>query len=476
MHRLVHSGVTATAVLLAGCAVGPDYRRPDTHPPATFRDQPAPVDGKSLADQAWWDIYRDPRLNELIRTALSDGYDARIAAARVEQARALAAEARGQLFPGVGYQANADRGRNAQLGNAYTQGNGATADGFDGYLGAAWELDVWGRVRRLNEAARAQYLASEEGRRSVLLTLVSDVATAYFELLDLDAQMAITRHEADSFGDTLKLFQQRLEGGVGSRLETASAEAARAASVARIPEVERQIALQENQLSVLLGHNPGPVLRSASLDEQFLPPEIPAGLPSQLLERRPDVRAAEEEAHAANADIGVTVGGFLPKIGLSALLGAVSPDLNDITSRKAGLWSIGANVQGPLFQGGGLLGQYHVAEERWEEARLRYQQTALTAFAEVSSALFSRQKMAEIRAQQDIAVQAYQEALKAASQRYTAGKASYFEVLQAQQQLFPAEITLAQAKANELLAVVQLYRALGGGWNLADAAAWSGPK
>ncbi|HVU16523.1 MAG TPA: efflux transporter outer membrane subunit [Candidatus Didemnitutus sp.] len=476
MNRNLFVSALTGSILLAGCAVGPNYHRPDTNPPAAYRDQTAPADAKSLADVGWWDIYRDPQLKALINAALADGFDARIAAARVEQSRALAAEARGQLFPGVGYQANADRGRNALLGNAYTQGNGSIANGFDGYLGLAWEVDVWGRVRRLNEAARAEYLASEEGRRGVLLGLVSEVATAYFELLELDAQLAITHREADSFGDTLHLFQQRLEGGIASRLETASAEAARASSVARIPEIERQIALKENQISVLIGHNPGSIARATSLEDQLLPPEIPAGIPSQLLERRPDVRAAEDEARAANAGIGATIGSFLPRIGLSALFGAVSSDLNDITSRKAGLWSIGARVDGPLFQGGGLTGQYDAAKARWDEARLRYQQTALNAFAEVAGALLSRQKLAEVRAQQAVAVHAFDEAVKVATQRYAAGSAGYYEVLQAQQQLYPAELSLAQARANELLIVVQLYRALGGGWNLADAAAWSAPR
>jgi multidrug efflux system outer membrane protein len=234
--------------------------------------------------------------------------------------------------------------------------------------------------------------------------------------------------------------------------------------------------MKENQIGLLIGRNPGAVTRGTRLPDQTLPPEIPAGLPSELLERRPDVRQAEDAARAANAGIGVTVGGFLPRIGLSALLGAVSPQLDDITSRKAGLWSVGAQATGPLFQGGGLHGQYLAAKEAWEEAKLRYQQTALNAFAEVANALVSRQKLLEVRSQQERAVRAYEDAVKVSMQRYASGNAGYFEVLQAQQQLFPAEVSLAQTRRDELTAVVQLYKALGGGWKLPDAAAWAGPK
>jgi multidrug efflux system outer membrane protein len=457
------------ALLLSGCAVGPDYKRPDAAAPGAYREQPASAPG-SAADLAWWDLYRDPRLTELIRSALANGYDARIAAARVEESRAIASEVHGQLFPGVGYAANADRGRNALLGNAYTEGAGSTADGFDGYLGAAWELDLWGRVRRLDEAARSEFLASEDARRGVELSLVSDVATSYYELLELDEELAVARRATESFGESLKLFKRQLEGGVASGLDTASAEAAMAASAAQIPDIEMRIALKENQICVLVGRSPGPVARGAVLLDEPAPPDIPVGLPSELLERRPDVRQAEEEARAANANIGVTVGGFLPRIGLSAILGAVSPSLDAITSRGAGLWSVGAGATGPLFQGGGLRGQYDQAKAAWEEAKLRYQQAALGAFADVADALVSRQRLAEKRAQEARAVASYEEAVKLATQRYTAGRASYFEVLQAQQLLFPAEQSLAQARRDEFIAVVQLYKALGGGWNREGAA------
>ena len=281
------TGPALAALLLAGCAVGPSYKRPETAAPDAFR---GPAAGGPAADLSWSDIARDPELDGLIREALRNGYDTRIAAARVEESRAIAAEVHGQLFPGIGYEANADRGRNALLGNANPNGTGGTADGFDGYLGAAWEFDLWGRVRRLDEAARSQYLASEEARRGVELSLASDVAVAYYGLLELDEELSIARRATESFGESLKLFNRQPEGGVASRLDTASAEAAMAASAAQIPDIEMRIAAAENQICLLVGRNPGPVARGASLSDQPPPPQVPAGLPSALLERRPDVR------------------------------------------------------------------------------------------------------------------------------------------------------------------------------------------
>jgi multidrug efflux system outer membrane protein len=466
------TGPLLAVLALAGCAVGPSYKRPDTSTPQAYRDQSA-AGAASLADLAWWDVYKDPRLNDLIRAALADGFDARIAEARVEQARSVAAQVHGQLFPAIGYAGAADRGRNTLLGNANPEGGGVTSDGFDGYLGAAWEFDLWGRVRRLDEAARAQYLGSEEGRRGVLLTLVSDVASSYYQLLELDEELAIAHQATDAFGESLKLFNRQLEGGVVSRLDTASAEAAMENSAARIPYLEMEVSMQENRICVLLGRPPGPVARGARLSDGALPPDVPAGLPSDLLERRPDIREAEFAAKAANANIGVTIGGFLPKIGLSAILGGVSSQLDQITSRGAALWSVGANVSGPLFQGGGLHGQYEQAKAEWDEARLRYQQTALSAFADVASALTTRQRLAEVRERQEKAVAAYAEAVKLSTERYSAGKASYFEVIQSQLLLYPAEVALAQTKRDQFTAVIQLYKALGGGWNT-PAAGWSG--
>jgi multidrug efflux system outer membrane protein len=461
-------------VLLAGCAVGPNYHRPDTRPPAAFRGQAAPED-HSLADLAWWDVYRDPVLTDLVKGVLAGGFDARIAAVRVEEARAIAMEARGELFPTIGYAGSAYRGRNTISGSPNPLGTGTTNDAFAGYLAAAWEPDIWGRLRRLDEAARDQYLQTEEARRGVLLSLVTDTASDYFQLLELDEELAIAHQASDSFGQSLRLFNQRLQGGVASKLETSSAAAAQAAAAAQIPALERQIAMTENALSVLLARPPGPIERGAALSAHSPAPEIPAGIPSALLERRPDIRAAEYAAEAANAQIGATIGGFLPRIGLSALLGGVSHDLNALTSRQQALWSAGAQVTGPLFQAGTLRGEYLQVKAAWQVARLQYEQTALSAFADVANALVTRQKLREVRIQQEQEVSSYQEAVKVALERYKAGQSDYYELLQVQQELYPAEEALAQTHRDELISIIQLYKALGGGWNLKDPAGWLEP-
>jgi multidrug efflux system outer membrane protein len=457
-----------TALLLAGCAAGPDYRRPEVAAPAAYPGGGAPG-ARALEDLAWWDVCLDPNLRNLVHGALVNGFDVRIAEARVGQARAVAAEVRGQRLPSVGYVANADRGRNALFGNPYNAG-GSTSDGFDGYLSAAWEFDLWGRVRRLDEAAHAAYLASDEGRRAVRLSLVAEVADTYYDLVELDEEHSIAEQATAAFGESLRLFNRRLEGGAGSRLESASAEAALQSSAALVPGIERQAAVLHNRIRVLVGEGPGPVARSRDLSDDALLPDIPAGLPSDLLERRPDVRQAEEVAREANAGIGVTVGGFLPRIGLSAILGGVSPQLDGITSRTAGLWSAGANATGPLFQGGGLRGQYEGAKEAWEEAKLRYQETALGAFSDVANALVARAKLSEERRDQEAAVRALQLEVRLSTERYVAGKASYFEVIQSQELLYPAEVALARVRRDQFEAVVQLYKALGGGWSTADGA------
>ena len=451
-------------VLSNGCSIGPNYKRPAIDSPRNFRGVSETVSAKSLADLSWWDIYQDETLNNLITVALTNNYDLRIASARVEQARAIAVQTRGQFFPQVGYQGEAARGRNTILGSAFPGAQGATGNAFLGVFNAAWEVDFWGRIRRLNESARAQFLASEEARRAVTLSLVADVAQAWFELLELDEEYEIAGHTTNSFAESLKIFSQRFEGGVVSKLETSRAEAALATTAAVVPDLERRIAIKENQISVLLGRNPGPVPRHTALLGQHLTPEVPVGLPSALLERRPDIRRSEQLVRSANARVGVALGDFLPKIGLTALYGGVSSDLSKITSTGANAWSVAASVAGPVFQGGRLYGQYRQSKAEFEEAKLQYQQTALDAFHDVANALVARQKLEAVRVQQSRAVAAYQDAVTVSTQRYGAGKAGYFEVLEAQQQLFPAENSLAQTELNQLLAIVQLYKALGGGW------------
>ncbi len=448
--------------LLSGCAVGPDYKRPAVKLPENFRAAPAEATAASLADAPWWDVYRDDTLKYLIRVALEKNYDLRVAATRVEQARAVVAEAQSMFLPALDYDGLGSTGRNEQYGRAVRNRGRRTTEAISS-VSAAWEVDMWGRIRRLNEADQAQFFATEEARRGVALSLLSEVATAYFQLLELDAELEIARRTADSFQASLKIFRQRLNGGVASKLETSRAEAALAATAATIPGLERQIAATENQISILLGRAPAAIPRSTTLLEQTMPPEVPAGLPSALLEHRPDIRQAEQLLRAANAEIGVAIAEFLPHIELTGTRGRMSPDfltLNGATQT----WATTGDVSGPLFRGGALVAGYKGAKAARQQARLQYRQTILNALQEVADALCARDKYEEMRVQLALSVVAYRESVKVSSQRYVAGRASYYEVLEAQQELFPAEIALARTQLNQLLAIVQLYKALGGGW------------
>jgi multidrug efflux system outer membrane protein len=453
----------ASFLLLAGCAVGPNYQRPAIDSPSSFRGGTATTNA-AVAELEWWGVYQDPALQALIREAFTNNYDLRIAVSRVEQSRQVAAQARSQFFPSVNYNGNVSRGRNDLFGSAYPNG-GATASSVVASVNAFWEVDLWGHVRRLNESARAQFLASEEARRGVRLSLVSEVASDYLQLLELDQELEITSRTTNSFGESLKIFSQRAEGGTASALETSRAEAALDDANAAIPDVLSQIAITENQLCILLGRNPGPIERPAQPPEMMLAPEVPAGLPSSLLERRPDVRQAEQVLRSANAQIGVSVAEFFPTIGLTALLGRISPELSAFTLGGANAWGVAAEGAGPIFEGGRLVGQYRQAKAARDEARLHFQQTALTALGDVSDSLILRQRLGEIREQQAREVTALEAAVRLSSERYLAGKASYYEVLEAQQQLFPAQVNLARTRRDQQLAIVTLYKALGGGWN-----------
>jgi multidrug efflux system outer membrane protein len=450
------------ALWLCSCAVGPNYKRPSLDVPEAFRGDPIPASTNSLADLPWWQVFPDETLQDLVRTAFTNNYDLRIAIARVEQSRALLEQTRSTFFPQLGYEVGVSRGKNA-VGNTPIFSGGRVVNSFFGVANASWELDLWGRLRRLNEASRAELLASQEARRDVMLTVLSDVATAYFQLLALDREIEIARRTTNSFGESLRIFSERLQGGIVSKLETSAAEALLGSAAATVPDLERQVILVENRLNLLLGRNPGPIPRTGNLLGQQSP-EVPAGLPSSLLERRPDIREAEQTLRAANARVGVAVASFFPQLSLTGLFGQVSPELSAVTAGSANAWSAAANLAGPLFQGGRLVGQYRGTRAVREEAQLRYQATTLAAFGEVSNSLVARQKFAEARTQQARAVQAYEVAVQISSERYLAGKASYYEVLQQQQQLFPAENALVQTELNQLLALVQLYRALGGGW------------
>jgi multidrug efflux system outer membrane protein len=381
----------------------------------------------------------------------------------VEEARANAGIARSQAFPLLQGQVEAGYGRQSD----FSSGGGARGGLIQLNLNASWEVDLFGRIRRLNEAALAEYLGSEEARRGVFLSLASDVATTYFQLRELDLQLEIARRTTGAFQETFDLFNRRLQGGAASALETSSAEALLASTAATIPDLERQIVAEENELSFLLGRNPGPIARGAALAQQLLPPDVPPGLPSDLLRRRPDLREAEQNLVAANAEVGVAQADFFPRVSLTSALGSVSPQISQLFPAGR-TWTVGGGLLTPVFQGRRLRFQYQAAVARWEQAKAVYERDVTSSFNEVSTALVAYQKYAGVERERAREVNAYQEAVRLSNTRYVAGLSSYLDVLQAQQQLFPAEILLAQARYNRLATLVQLYQVLGGGWKLSD--------
>ena len=450
--------------LLAGCAVGPNYERPELKVPEQYREVTGPPEpAESLANQAWWEIFKDETLLLLIDEAVRNGYDIRLAAARVEEARASAGIAKSEFFPQIGYGGGWSRG----LTSTYILPGATTADYVNANVNFGWEIDLWGRIRRLNESAKARYLASEEARRGVLLSLVSDVARTYFTLRELDAELVIAKNTTTAFQETLDLYQRKLEGGAASAIQTSYAAAALEQVAAQVPEIERRIEATENQLNLLLGRNPQPIPRGDPLDGQALPPNVPAGLPSDLLQRRPDIQQTEQQLVAANAEVGVAMANFFPTISLTGLFGGISPDVSNLF--KAGkTWSIAAGLAGPLFQGGRLRSEYESSVARWEQAKVLYEQTVTGAFAETTAVLYGREKLAASEAGLTRTVNQYREMVRLANVRYVSGLSSYFEVLYAMQQLYPAEIALARIRLDVLTDYVDIYKALGGGWNKPD--------
>jgi multidrug efflux system outer membrane protein len=466
-EHLLALAVSALTLFLTGCMVGPNYRRPAVNAPSVFRGATGAAQQASFADLAWWQIFRDERLNELIKTSLANNYDLAAALDRVEQARQVAAEARSQYFPAINYSTVLSYGHNQFVNSPASNSPGA--QGFLlGIVRASWEADLWGRIRRINEAARAQYLGTEEVRRGVMLTLASDVSQAYFELLGLRYKLEIARVTAQSYTATLRLFTERWQGGLGNQLQTSRAAADLGVANASIPELERLIELKENQINLLLGRNPGPVETRMKLLEETIPPDVPAGLPSALLERRPDVLAAAANVRSANAQIGIAKAAYFPAIGLTTFFGKLSTPLADLSSGNTNAWSLASNISGPIFQGGALKARNRQAMANWEEAKAQYLQTALSAFRDVSDALISREKYDAVRVDLIGAVQSNEQAVRLARSRYLEGISNYNEVLEAQQRLYPTQLALAETEISRRLVVIQLYKALGGGWNLTD--------
>ncbi|MFI5315038.1 MAG: efflux transporter outer membrane subunit [Myxococcota bacterium] len=455
----------ALAIALApACAVGPDYVRPEVTPPAEFRSQVTSADAASIADLPWWEVFDDPVLQELIVESLGANYDLATAVYRVRQATAQVGVAQSGFYPRIGYEGSAGRTRRPELPSL-------PADTFDVFYGAfslAWELDVWGRIRRSSESSQQQLLATEEVRRGVLLSLVTSVAQEYLKLLELDREVEVTQQSIQAFQETVDLYTRRFKGGVGNQLQVSRAEAALAQAQAVLPDLERRIAIEENTISLLLGRAPGPIPRGKPLIERPAAPSTPPGLPSALLERRPDVLEAEAQIASSNALVGVSIANFFPQIGLTGLYGAQSAELHDLVKSNFNLWNYAGNVAGPLFQGFELLERYRSQVADWEQTKAQYQQTVINALAEVSDALSAQSRLAEASEAQGRAVSAYQQSVTLARVRFDHGLANYYEVLEAQQQLFPAELVLAQFQRDQLLTVVTLYRALGGGWKVPD--------
>lgn len=452
--------------LLAGCMVGPNYARPEMPKPDQFRFVQAPAQAESLADAPWFQVFNDPTLQALIREAIANNLDLRAAAARVEEARARAGIAASYLYPEVegvlryGLRQASRTGVDRITGEEEDTTHQNGAYGFQ----LSWELDLFGRLRRERESALALVLASEQARRGVIVTLVGDVASNYFLLRELDLQLDIARRTLGLNDETVTYFVNRLEGGVSNRLEVDRIRANRALTAASIPEIEGQIAVIENAVSMLLGRPPGTIPRDRIDLGEAVPPSIPPGLPASLLERRPDVLRAEQLLVAANADIGAAKARFFPTISLTGFLGGVSGDLTTFLGGEGAVWSTGAGLIQPLFQGGRLRRQVEVTQARFDAALAEYQQAALNGYREVSNTLVTIQKLAEIRGHQEDGVAALLDASSLSRFRYDTGLANYVEILTADQELFQQQLLLAQTRGAELRARAELYRTLGGGW------------
>jgi multidrug efflux system outer membrane protein len=478
MTRPTNKSLLLTLVLglasLTGCAVGPNYKRPAVDVPPAYRGSAADVatsgdatsmpdtsnTAKSLGDDNWSQVFQDPELQKLIQTALKNNYDVRIAAARVLQAQAQLGITRADQLPSLGAGGNITSQQSPALGPipAYeiTQGQ-LTAS-------AAYNLDFWGKYRRATEASRATLLANEWAQKQVKATLVADLATAYFQLRELDLELEISKRTYNSRNESLKLTNTLQQHGINSLLDVRQSEQLVYTAATEIPDFERQIVQQENAISILIGNNPGDVPRGLKLTEQPLAPEVPVGLPSSLLERRADVRQAEQNLVAANAQIGVARAAYFPQISLTGTAGYESPALTNLFTGPAGIWNLAGSFTQPIFEGGRLKSNVRLAEAQHEQILLTYQQTIQGAFRDVSNGLVAYRKNREFRIQQEHLLASAQDAAHLSQVRFKAGTTDYLEVLTNETNSFNAELGLAQAQTNELLAVVQLYQALGGGW------------
>ncbi|HEY1964776.1 MAG TPA: efflux transporter outer membrane subunit [Acidobacteriaceae bacterium] len=483
----IAAALGAATLLLSGCTVGPKYQRPTIDTPTVYRDteangntqtskqphdpngvplpgqsNPTPSTALSIGDEKWWEVFGDPQLQDLIRTALKQNYDVRIAAERVLESQAQLGITRSQQFPQINGQGGytAQRYPSAQFGGL---GSFVTHLGQLG-LSSSWNLDFWGQYRNATKAARAQLLASQWAQRGVMDTLILDVATGYFQLRTLDLELEISKRTLASRQESLQLTQTLEAGGNTSLLDVRQAEELVSAAAANIPDTERQITQEENALQTLLGQNPGPIPRGLPIDQQPRMPVVPAGLPSTLIERRPDIRQAEEQLIAANAQIGVAKAEYFPAISLTGQVGTASNALNTLFQDSTFAYSYGAAITQPIFNAGRIRSNVHLTEAQEREAVLTYKKTIAQSFQDVSNALIAYQKFREFREQSERFVTASRDALNLSNMRYKGGYSAYLDVLTNQTTLFQGQLTLASAREEEMLSLVQLYNALGGGW------------
>jgi NodT family efflux transporter outer membrane factor (OMF) lipoprotein len=467
LPSLRSSVVVIASLLSASCTAGRDYTRPAIETPATHRAAPADPSTASLTDLQWFELFRDDTLTMLVTTALKQNFELQIAAERILQARAILGITRSERLPTVGASADVIASRASQRGPLGDVPDGADTDVTYAQAGFSlgWELDVWGRVRRLSEAARAQYLATEEARHGIVTTLVADVSETYLALRALDLELDIARRTHDAATAGLRLTEARRASGVASGLDVRQAEQLLFTAAGQIASIEREIALAENSLRLLLGQLPGDVPRGRSIEAFEAPPTVPAGLPSTLLERRPDIRQAEQELVAANAMIGVAKTEYFPRISLTGFLGVQSRALSDLLSGPAVLASASAGAAMPIFNAGRTRGNVQLAEAVYRESLVNYQRVVYTAFRDVSDGLAAYTRTGQQRRQQEQLVQTLAESVRLATDRYRSGLDSYLPVLDAQRNLFDGELALARLRQGELATIVQLYRALGGGWS-----------
>ena len=465
-HPLIHSTLFIVAAgLLAGCTVGPNYHKPTVPVPTAYHgpnDNPQNPEAQaaSIADLPWWQVFQDSVLQDMIRRTLKQNYDLQTATERIAQARAQLMVTRSNQYPQLSANGSAVDERTFQGFPAKTRFGTYAAD-------ATFQLDLFGQLRRATESARAQLLATEYGQKTEILTLVSDVASDYFALLSLDLQLQIARDTIKTQEDAVKLTEHRLDHGVATKLDVLQAKQVLDTANAQVPELQRQIGLEEDALSILLGDYPHSVTRGLRLVDQQLPPEVPAGLPSSLLARRPDISQAEQNLISANAQIGVAKAAFFPQISLTGTGGGAvgrSTVFSSIVNSNIGTWGGAAQLTQPIFTAGRLRGNLHSAESQQRQSLIAYKQAIQGAFRDVSDALISYQKYYEVRKAQEDTVQDLSDSVSTSLKRYRGGITTYLEVLDNQRSLFSAQLTLAQDRGNEFQSLVQLYKALGGGW------------